>query len=142
MKIAITIWGKLISPVFDSAQTLSVVEIESNKVVNSQQVPFNAGQPLALLELLNKLEVSHLICGAISEFPARILENEALKLVPFISGCADDVIRELVKGNPIIPMFLMPGCKRRGMMRAQLIDTPDAGGRRCCQRNVKNKRSS
>ncbi|MBU2513547.1 dinitrogenase iron-molybdenum cofactor biosynthesis domain-containing protein [bacterium] len=141
MKIAMTIWGKWISPVFDSAQTLLVVEIESNRIVSSQQVPFNAEQPLVLLEQLNKLEVSHLICGAISEFPARILENESLKLVPFISGNADAVIRELTKGNPIVPMFLMPGCRRRGMMRAAQKTAPAADERRCCQRNgrVKNR---
>ena len=37
MKIAITVWGNRISPVFDSAQTILLAHIESGKIVEQRR---------------------------------------------------------------------------------------------------------
>ena len=124
MKVAITIWEKRISPVFDASHMLLVTEIENEKVINSKYITFNPEMPSHLTETLTDMDVDVLICGAVSEMPANMIEAGGIKLIPFIAGYADKVLEFYVKGNPIIPEFLMPGCgckhRRRGRKKAGL----------------------
>ncbi len=113
MKTALTIWGKRISPVFDSAHKLLIAEIENSKVINKQYKKFNPEKPSSLTNLLTKLYVEVLICGAISEVPANIIEVGGIKLIPFIAGYADEVLKSYARGKQNIPAFLMPGCGRK-----------------------------
>ena len=45
MKIAITIWGNRISPVFDAARTLLVARIENRTILKKRYIPFNPDSP-------------------------------------------------------------------------------------------------
>ncbi len=119
MKTALTVWENRISPVFDSAHMLLMVEIENNKILNKRHEPFDPTLPLRLIERLIELDIAVLICGAISETPANMIEARAIKLIPFISGNADDVLKHYAQGHPIIPAFLMPGCDRKRKRQAQ-----------------------
>jgi predicted Fe-Mo cluster-binding NifX family protein len=110
MKMAITVWENRISPVFDVAQMLLVVEIENNKIISRHYEPLYPEFPARLAGRLAELNVAVLICGAISEMPANILEANGIKLVPFITGDAGEVIDAYVKDIPFIPAFSMPGC--------------------------------
>ncbi len=42
MKIALTVWGNRISPVFDSAQTLLVAQIKNDKVIKKSYERFDS----------------------------------------------------------------------------------------------------
>lgn len=116
MKTALTVWGKWISPVFDAAQTFLIAEINDGQVQNRQLFKMETDSPLALAKLLKSEGVSTLICGAISEHPSQVLENESLRVIPFITGCTDAVLETLAKGKSIVPLFLMPGCKIRNLL--------------------------
>jgi len=111
MKIAITVWGNRISPVFDSAQTLLVAEICRDEVVSRQIEVFQAGLFSPFMELLADLEVRVLICGALSVEPAAMLEANGIEVIPFIAGDAEVVLSFYVKGMDLVD-FLMPGCPR------------------------------
>lgn len=113
MITALTIWGNRISPVFDSSHTLLVAQIENNKIANRHLEPFNPNLPSHLAVRLDAIGVEILICGAISQLPADIIEAMGIKLIPFITGNTDDVLENLVKDQPIVPGFLMPGCRFR-----------------------------
>jgi predicted Fe-Mo cluster-binding NifX family protein len=115
MKMALTVWENRISPVFDAAQMLLVVEVENNKIINRHYEPIYPEFPTRLAERLAEMNVVVLICGAISEMPANILEANGIRLVPFIAGDAGEIIDAYVKDVPFISTFLMPGCghKRR-----------------------------
>ncbi len=116
MNIALTAWEDRISPVFDSARTLLVVEIKDQKVVSRSVETFNQSILFNLAEMLNRLsllKIDVLICGAISEVPSNIIESNGIKLIPFISGNIEEIIAAYAKNETIIPMFLMPGCGRR-----------------------------
>jgi len=112
MKVALTVWGKRISPVFDSAQRLLISEIENSKVINRTYKTFDPESTHQLISLLNKQKISVLICGAISEEPANMIETCGIKLIPFISGTVDEVLQSYAQRNSIIPTYLMPGCRR------------------------------
>ncbi len=111
IKMALTVWGDWISPVFDSANTLLIVEIENKQAKTKHFESFNSAKPSFLIERLIEQEVSVLICGAISEFPAHLIENSSLKLIPFISGNVDKIINRYTLGVSLMPKFLMPGCR-------------------------------
>jgi predicted Fe-Mo cluster-binding NifX family protein len=111
MKIAITVWGNRISPVFDSAQTLLVADIRQAKVINRQIELFQAGLFSNLIELLAELEVRVLICGALSDEPAAMLAASEIEVIPFITGEAETVLSLYVRGMDLTD-FIMPGCPR------------------------------
>lgn len=119
MKMAMTVWKNRISPVFDAAHMLLVVEIENDKIINRHYETFYPEWPSRLANRLTDMDVSVLICGAISELPANIIEENGVKLIPFITGDIRQVIDACAKKIPIMPTFLMPGCghKHHGQNR-------------------------
>ncbi|MBF0302516.1 MAG: NifB/NifX family molybdenum-iron cluster-binding protein [Desulfamplus sp.] len=124
MNIALTAWEDRISPVFDSARTLLVVEIKEQKVVSRSIEQFNKSILCNIAEMvtrLNLLKIDVLICGAISEIPSNIIQSNGIKLIPFISGNIEEIIAAYAKDETIISMFLMPGCglRHRGNNRGK-----------------------
>jgi predicted Fe-Mo cluster-binding NifX family protein len=117
MKTALTVWENRISPVFDSGHMLLIAEIENSEIINKQYEPFNPDTPSRFLNKLLDLDVKVLICGAISEVPATIIEAGGIKLFPFIAGYADEVLESYAKGKQNLPAFLMPGCSQPGRGR-------------------------
>jgi predicted Fe-Mo cluster-binding NifX family protein len=113
MKMALTVWENRISPVFDAAQMLLVVEIENNEIISRHYEPIYPEFTTRLAGRLAEMNVAVLICGAISEMPANILEANGIKLVPFITGDAGEIIDAYVKDVPFMPAFSMPGCGRK-----------------------------
>ena len=113
MKIALTVWGDRISPVFDAATTLLLVDIANGGVRSRQFAPFDPARPSQFAEMLKQMDVSTLVCGAISEGHAHRISIGGVKLMSFVSGQTERILAVLASGKPIIPTFLMPGCGRR-----------------------------
>lgn len=111
MKIAMTVWGARISPVFDAARMLLIAEIENDGVVSRRLEPFNPSAVSRLAQRLKELKVSTLICGAISRLPALVLETEGIELIPFLAGNVEQMLASCSRGAPINPAFVMPGCR-------------------------------
>lgn len=126
MIMALTVWENRISPVFDAANMLLVVEIENTEIVNRRYEPFYPELPTRLAVKLADMNVSVLICGAISEMPANILEANGIQLIPFITGDAQEVIDAYVKDVPFMPAFLMPGCHHKRHRHAKKRKKHDA----------------
>jgi predicted Fe-Mo cluster-binding NifX family protein len=120
MKVAITIWGNRISPVFDSAQTLLIVEVEGDEIVDRRIERIDGTLFSRVLELLESLEIDVLICGALSMGTAALLEAVRMEVIPFITGDAEEILSHYVDGGDLAD-FTMPGCPRRRCCR----------GRRC-----------
>lgn len=118
MKVGITVWGKRISPVFDAARTLLIVEIERGQLVGRQQFPLWPGQTEEVVRLLCASGVEVLICGAISMEPAGQIEANGIRLLPFIAGRADQVLEGYAKGFSITG-YRMPGCHDNGRRRGR-----------------------
>ncbi|MCK5098006.1 MAG: hypothetical protein KAR45_07870, partial [Desulfobacteraceae bacterium] len=113
MKVALTIWGNRISPVFDSARKLLIVEVNNNEVVSRQYELFNSEMDSNLAESLNGLGINVLICGAISRRFSDIIETSEIKLIPFITGHVDVVLESYMKNSRIVADFFMPGCRNK-----------------------------
>ncbi len=113
MKVALTIWGNRISPVFDSARKLLIAEVKDNKVLSRHYELFNSEEVSGLAELLTGLGINVLICGAISKRFSDIIETSEIKLCPFITGHVDVVLKSYAENENISPDFFMPGCRNK-----------------------------
>jgi len=109
MKIAMTVWGNRISPVFDSAQTILLADIKDKSITDIHHEFIPLTTPSTLARTLIDLEIDRLICGAISQRPAQIIERAGILLLPFISGNARHVLELYVREKPI-DSYRMPGC--------------------------------
>ncbi len=110
MKIAITIWGNRISPVFDSATTLMIADIEKSVITNRIFKEFSSKKILSqTISILKKYQAKVLICGAITDTHSQKIEQNGIKLISFITGNADKVLTAYIKDRQRIFDFLMPG---------------------------------
>lgn len=115
-----TVWGQRVSPVFDSASTLLIAEIDGNTLANSYQLAFDPERLLELLQMLRTQQVLLMICGAVSERPALMLEAAGVELIPFIAGDVRHVLDAYLQGRPLATGFRMPGCGKHICCRGKI----------------------
>ena len=113
MKLAITIWGNRVSPVFDAAATLLVAHIENRMIIKKNYISFDPGIPSDLIKLLKKMQIPVLICGAISTKPADLIINNDIKLISFVTGNALKLIENFARKQTIEKSYMMPGCSKQ-----------------------------
>ncbi len=122
MKTALTVWANRISPVFDAARTLLIVTIHDSKIQSREYASFDPDAPSQLAIRLLQMDAPILICGAISQRPALLLETGGIQLIPFITGRVEDVLEAHARATLIRPAFLMPGCQcRRRRRRGEAV---------------------
>lgn len=130
MKVALTFWENRISPVFDASHTLLIAEIEDSNTVSREYITFNPEQVSYLIEIFGQLGITALICGAISEMPASIIETNGIELISFVSGNVDEVLNAYSKDYSIDLAFMMPGCSRQCRKKSKHCLVSNAQGRK------------
>lgn len=117
MKIALAVWKNRISPVFDSSRVVVLVDIENGLVTDKRYVHLKTELPSARAMELVDLGVKVLICGAISQMFACMIESHGIEIVPFIAGNINHVIESYLHGILNSQNFRMPGCGKRHRKR-------------------------
>jgi predicted Fe-Mo cluster-binding NifX family protein len=120
MKLAIPVWQGRVSPVFDVAEHLLVVEFNGSVEIARRQetLPDEALDRRA--QQLQTLGIETLICGAISYPLEVLLASVRIKVVPRICGDVEEVLQAFRSGQLQNDRFAMPGCcglkqrRRRG----------------------------
>jgi len=110
MKVAITVWGNRISPVFDSAQTILLAEIENGEIISRKREFLPRLVASRLARMVAETQIDTLICGAISERPALIIQQSGIALLSFVGGNAEQFLEDYAAGRPL-ELFRMPGCR-------------------------------
>ena len=109
-RIAIPVCNDRISPVFDVARSLLLVE-DGRRVASAQLKalfpPERAGE-------LAALGVELLICGAISRFQEMALRGRGVEVMPWLAGDVEEVLDAYRAGRLNDARFVMPGCCERG----------------------------
>jgi len=120
MRIAIPTWNGQISPVFDVASELLLVDVEHGVQVRRDQKLLTATNPAVRAGRVTDLGVDVLICGAISRPLEAILTNAQIRVIPYLRGPAEEILQAFVSGQLNVRSFLMPGCgRRRGRIRGR-----------------------
>ena len=113
MTIAIPVWGDRVSPVFDAATTVRVVSVRDGREVERRDVPLSNPLIGARAARLLSLGADVLICGAISNPQALVVRGAGVRVVPWVSGDADEVLAAYLAGRRIEEQFALPGRGRR-----------------------------
>ena len=114
MKIALPIWNGRISPLFDTARDLLVIEAQDGmEIARSRQALDGSLLPQRAARLAER-RVEVLLCGAISRPMAGMLAASGIKVVPFVAGDVEEVVAAYLAGRFQEQRFAMPGCCGRG----------------------------
>ncbi len=116
MKVGITVWRNRISPVFDVAKHVKVIQLDSN-ALQIRDLEMTSSLPLQRAELLSNAGIKVLICGAISAPFAQMIAGRNIKVIPFIAGEFSAVLNAYLNGNLEHPDFNMPGYRRQRRRR-------------------------
>jgi len=110
MRVAVPIWEDRISPVFDTASRLLIIEVE-NQIEASRFETYMDEQDLyRRCFRIQNLGVDILICGAISRPYFRRLMATGINIITGISGHPEEVLEAFLQGTLYQQRFSMPGC--------------------------------
>lgn len=118
MKIAIPHWQGRVSPVFDVARNVLLVENVDGVERSRQEVLFDSSGVVPLrVRRLVQTGAEVLICGAISRPLEMAVRAEGIEVIPQTCGQVDCVLDAFLRGQLNTTTFLMPGCRGRGVGR-------------------------
>ena len=123
MRIALSAWAGQISPVFDTADHVILLDMQRGKVLT--QINATLGSKCAAEKVANlkAFGADTLICGAVSRQLAEMLECSGIKVISFVSGEVGTVLDAFLNGILPSQELTMPGCWK-------------GKGRRCKHREV------
>ena len=113
MKVALTVWDGRISPVFDVSREAAILTIENGALARHGHASIETPTPALKIERLVGLGVDTLICGAISEPLRQELVARGVRVLGFVAGEIDEVVRSFVAGALPTDALSMPGCGGR-----------------------------
>lgn len=131
MKLALAVWNGRVSPVFDAAGHLLVLEAEGDRIVRRREEDLAADEPHHKAARLAELGVETLICGAVSRPLAEMIAARGVRLIPFVAGGTDEVVAAFLAGALPAPDLTMPGCCGRRMRFRGGRGGGGGGGRGC-----------
>jgi predicted Fe-Mo cluster-binding NifX family protein len=126
MRVAIPVWGDKISPVFDTATQLLVVDTGSERPERTS-VSLEGDDLQRRCARMKELGVETLICSAISNPFYRSLRAANIEVIQGISGPKEEILQAYLHGNLYQEAFRLPGCPR-GTWEAARGSTSSGGG--------------
>lgn len=113
MRIAIADWQGRISPVFDVAGHLLLVDVENARERARSEHRIAQADPLSRARQVVELGAEVVICGAISWPLEMALSSAGVRVVSQICGPVEEVLQAFAHGQLNQGAFLMPGCRGR-----------------------------
>jgi predicted Fe-Mo cluster-binding NifX family protein len=117
MKVAIPLWQGRVSPVFDEANRILIIDISNGRVQYRQEESLLSHNPFERAQALPKFGVDLLICGMISQMQQTALDSAGIRIIPHICGPMEEVIAAFLDGRIENGAMLMPGCGRKKRYR-------------------------
>lgn len=99
-----------ISPVFDVASHLVLVDVEGDRELGRREVRFENTGLVSRAKRIAELGTHVLICGAISRPLEAMLASAGVRVIPNTCGSVEEVLWAFLSGQLTERAFLMPGC--------------------------------
>lgn len=134
MRLAVAEWNGYVSPVFDTAGWVRIVEAEPPLDTEGRVVDVAEEDPARRALRLVELRVDVLICGAISRPLEAMIKAQGIRVVSRVCGPSSAVIQSFAMSPTLPDEFAMPGCCRRGGGRGRRMQRRQRGSgenRRC-----------
>ncbi|MEZ4599229.1 MAG: NifB/NifX family molybdenum-iron cluster-binding protein [Syntrophotaleaceae bacterium] len=113
MKIGLPYWQGRISPVFDEATRLVLIETGSGGEVRREIRTLTCFDPWGRARELLSLGAQVLICGALSGPLEMALHGVGITVIARTCGPVEEVLGAYLNGRLEDDAYLMPGCGRR-----------------------------
>lgn len=113
MKIAIPVWQGRVSPVFDVAKRIRVVEWNQADTSAYREETLAEESPDRRATQLSEWNVDTLICCAVSRPLEMLLIANGVKVISRVCGDVEEVLQAYRAGKLESERFAMPGCCRR-----------------------------
>ena len=141
MKVAIAHWQGRVSPVFDVAGNVLLVDVADGRENARENVDVGASLPQARANLLASRGADVLICGAISKPLEAALATAGIEVISQTWGEVERVLAASITGQWSREAFLMPGCRvrRRRGGGGRGLAGPDGGRGGRCRRRGRNR---
>ncbi len=116
MKAAVPVFRGNVSPVFDWAKRLLVVEYDGGRETARREVELGGITPAFRSRRLAELGVQVLLCGGISAPVGALVESQGVRVMAGLVGEVNAVLDAFLSGRLSDPAFAMPGwhCFGRG----------------------------
>ena len=109
MKLAVPVWEGKVSPLFDAASRLLILQLENNRETYRSERDMDERNLARRCSHIKRLDVDTLICGAISRYFYRMLVAADIEVIPWISGPVEEVLEAYMHDTLHDSKFLMPG---------------------------------
>ena len=109
MRLAIAVWGCEVSPVFDFARQILVVQCDDDQVRARYHYDMPEESMASRAERLRELGVNVLVCGAISNPLAKMVCGLGITLIPWKCGLIEEVLVAYFSADLEHPRFSLPG---------------------------------
>ncbi len=130
MKVAIPHWQGRVSPVFDVAGQILIVEIEGGVELARHEWRLDEEFVQARGAWLARSGVDVLICGAISRALEVVVSQAGIDVISQICGDVEGILAAFIRGQLDEESFRMPGCGGGGRRRRGRRGCPDNPRRR------------
>ena len=115
MKIAIPLFETRISPRFDCAPKalLVTVDIEGKKIIETREIILKNNGISETINDLKSSGVSTVICGGVSQQVHNMLIANGIKVIPWVTGDAQEALQLFFQGRLGPGAMLCPGVRTR-----------------------------
>ncbi|MBW2049299.1 MAG: hypothetical protein JRJ09_12355 [Deltaproteobacteria bacterium] len=112
--VGIPVFQSRVSPVFDTCSTVLIIRFEQDQEIERGETYLDELSLTDRVNILQKLNVTVLICGGISDVLCNMIKNAGIWLISGIAGKADQVFDAFISGHLDEPRFHMPGYREMG----------------------------
>ncbi len=113
MKIAVPDWQGRVSPVFDVAEQILVIDLDHEDGDQRRTERLGSAGPHDRTRQLTDLGVDVLVCGAISWSLEALLNSNGIRVIPFVCGDVAEVVQAFRDDTLRDGQYAMPGCCRK-----------------------------
>jgi len=113
VKVAVPIWQERVSPVFDVAQNLLILDVENGGETSRTERFIGNLVPDGRAKRLVDFDVDVLLCGAISRPLANEIMASGIEVISWLTGPVEELLDRYITRRPLEGQFLMPGCRAR-----------------------------
>jgi len=117
MKLAISIFQNRVSPVFDWSTRILVVESDEDREISREYNNIGGTVPTVRANQLEELSIHVLICGGISAPMITLVKNRNIRVIAWVAGDVEKVLKAFLEGRLPGKGFAMPGCCGRRWRR-------------------------
>lgn len=111
MRVAIPQWQGRVSPVFDVAGSLLLIDLDHGVESARREVAVIEDTHLGRARRMAGLGIDTLICGAISRTMEFALQSCGILVLSQVCGDTEQVLSAYAQGRMWQKIFFMPGCR-------------------------------